>query len=277
VLHLFQSAWRRSLDKEPELENGGPVDLLDDPHFSCSKPVPWKLEVEKRFALFSDSESLPGPVPGPVPGPGPAPGPSRSDSAHTILPKHIHNSPDAELAQKLKTISFDVIYNTNFPRIKGGFFPNFVPNLHNRNKHRLTVVFPLIPQYVIPHVTDHDDPSAEISVLEIDQSDYDAIAKHEPLCLRRAADQSKCAENKTRYICSSWVCPHSSLVRPDLTRSLQLALPIEMMEHNDLWQVKFLSWKVFSKAVITQKGATWNLLNKVNLLIGGVNFTNDFL
>jgi hypothetical protein len=286
VLHHFEAAWRRSLDKEPELENGGPVDLLHDSHFSCSKPVPWKQEVEKRFALSSDSES----PPHPCPAPGPAPGPSRSHSALTFFPKLIganaptshdspNDSPNAKLAEKLKTTSVPVTYNT-FPRIKDGFFPKYVSNLHNHKKNRLTVVFPLIPQYVIQHVSDHDVPSAEISAIEIDQSDYNAIAKHDPLCLRHASDQSKCAENKIRYFCSSWVCPHFSLVPcvcPDLTRSPQLTLPIEMMEHKDLWQVKFLSWKVFSKAVITQKGATWDLLNKADLLIGGVNFTNNFL
>ena len=290
VLLLFKSAWRRIHGDEPELENGGPPNLLYNPAFFCRNKVPWKEEVEERFALSPDHESaLPPrrPAPGLAP-PDPAPGPSRSHSSHPNPLKHVsssaptpHDSSDAKLAEKLKTISFTAIYNTAYPRIMD-LFPKFTNHLRNRKKHRMTVVFLLIPQYVIPPLSrpDTDEPSAEISAVELDKSDYDAIAKHDPLCLRCAVDQTKCAENKTRYFCSSWVRTHSSLlfcVRPDLTCSPQLVLPIEMMEHKDVWDVKFLKWKVFSKAVIDQRGSTWDLLNKANLLLGGVNFTNNFL
>lgn len=50
-----------------------------------------------------------------------------------------------------------------------------------------------------------------------------------------------------------------------------------MLEHKDWWSVRFLNWKSYSNAVLTQKGSAWNILSNANLLVGGVNFTNDFL
>lgn len=50
-----------------------------------------------------------------------------------------------------------------------------------------------------------------------------------------------------------------------------------MMEHKDLWDIRFLKWETFSQAVIAQDGYIWNLILNAHLLIGGVNFANNFL
>jgi hypothetical protein len=64
----------------------------------------------------------------------------------------------------------------------------------------------------------------------------------------------------------------------DLTYpTFKLTLGLEMLEDKKLWDVRFLSWRAFADAVITRKGHIWSLLLNANLLIGGVNFTNDFL
>jgi len=50
-----------------------------------------------------------------------------------------------------------------------------------------------------------------------------------------------------------------------------------MMEQKKLWDVRFVSWDAFSRAVVDQEGSVWELMTHSHLLIGGVNFTNNFL
>jgi hypothetical protein len=50
-----------------------------------------------------------------------------------------------------------------------------------------------------------------------------------------------------------------------------------MMEHEAHWEVRFINWERFSKAVINQRGSDWDIISDAHLLIGGVNFTNTFL
>jgi hypothetical protein len=50
-----------------------------------------------------------------------------------------------------------------------------------------------------------------------------------------------------------------------------------MREHQEKWDVKFVNWKLFSEAVISQDGNLWNILTSADLVIGGVNFTGNFL
>jgi hypothetical protein len=51
-----------------------------------------------------------------------------------------------------------------------------------------------------------------------------------------------------------------------------------MMEHNEKWNVTLVDWKTFAEAVVGRSGRYWkeNLLT-ADLVIGGVNFTNNFL
>ena len=50
-----------------------------------------------------------------------------------------------------------------------------------------------------------------------------------------------------------------------------------MLEYQDKWDVKFYNWQKFSNAVVDQSGALWSHFQDADLLIGGVNFTNNFL
>ena len=50
-----------------------------------------------------------------------------------------------------------------------------------------------------------------------------------------------------------------------------------MARRKDLWEVRYLNWNKFSISVLNQSDKTWHMLSTANLVIGGVNFTNDFL
>ncbi len=50
-----------------------------------------------------------------------------------------------------------------------------------------------------------------------------------------------------------------------------------MREKTDQWDVRFVGWKDFAEAVVSREGDIWNLLTNTDVLIGGVNFTSNFL
>jgi hypothetical protein len=50
-----------------------------------------------------------------------------------------------------------------------------------------------------------------------------------------------------------------------------------MREHREKWDVRFMSWNDFSEGVISRDGNVWNILTSADLVIGGVNFTGNFL
>jgi len=50
-----------------------------------------------------------------------------------------------------------------------------------------------------------------------------------------------------------------------------------MMEQKNLWDVTFMKWERFTTTILKRSGPDWNHLLDANLLIGGVNFTNNFV
>jgi hypothetical protein len=50
-----------------------------------------------------------------------------------------------------------------------------------------------------------------------------------------------------------------------------------MMEHQELWDLRLVSWEDFSTAVIQMEGPVWNFFSQADLLIGGVDFSDNFL
>lgn len=43
------------------------------------------------------------------------------------------------------------------------------------------------------------------------------------------------------------------------------------------WDVNYVTWKEFSKAIITQKGPIWEKSISADLLCGGLDFSSDFM
>jgi outer membrane protease len=50
-----------------------------------------------------------------------------------------------------------------------------------------------------------------------------------------------------------------------------------MASDEDRWKVSYLSWKVFQKAVLSGQGITWDSMMNADLVIGGMDFSIDFL
>ena len=169
--------------------DGGPINFLNNPSYTCSKSVLWRPEVEGRFFNPVDSSSS-------------TSIPIRPTSGIESIPKQPdHHDP---IFQLLQTVSFTAIYETSFPRIKDGLCPGFLDyTKHHSPKTCLEVVFPIIPQYFIVH--QDEQPISDVSALEIDPEDVELISRVEPRCLYRATDQSSCIPGKVRYYCASWV------------------------------------------------------------------------
>lgn len=55
----------------------------------------------------------------------------------------------------------------------------------------------------------------------------------------------------------------------------QLNLAIEMDEKD--WKVTYVSWKDYTDAVLEGKGEMWNSFEKADLIIGGMDFSCDFM
>jgi hypothetical protein len=64
-----------------------------------------------------------------------------------------------------------------------------------------------------------------------------------------------------------------------------LLLPIELDEEKTLpngqtrkpWNVQYVSWEKFKPAILKREGKYWDFLCEADLIIGGINFCNDFL
>jgi hypothetical protein len=49
------------------------------------------------------------------------------------------------------------------------------------------------------------------------------------------------------------------------------------MEDTDRWNLRLVRWEDFSEAVINRSGPLWNILCGADLLIGGVDFSDNFV
>lgn len=204
ALESYKKAWRKIYHSEPRLDASAPANFLDDNKYNCAKPVPWRPQVEARFAtplLTSASSSSSGPAappPAPIPKPAPAPAPAPSSIASRDA-----DEADDNLIRSLKSANAELVFDTSFPRIRGGFFPGFQRYIETRKTVPLRAVFIIIPQYLV--AIKDEKPTSDISAIELDEEDYQAINTEEPRCLYQSTDQSKCAPGKIRYFCSSWV------------------------------------------------------------------------
>ena len=199
ALDSYKMAWTNIYHSNDMLVNGRPIDFLNNPQYTCSKPVPWRPEAEARFSDLSNMDEQMHPLS------------TSSQGARLAIPvlqPASDHDDDARLAKTLKSASFTAVYNTNCLRIKDGLLPGYVCYVSESPKSRLRVIFPLVPQYRIEK--EDNQPGTEYSAVEMDKADYDIIAKEDKLCLYLAKDQTKCTPGKARYFCGSWVSPSSS-------------------------------------------------------------------
>jgi hypothetical protein len=230
VLERYQQAWRSIYETDPPLDSdGGPVNFLHNPQYTCRHPIPWldtalkdgpavqpqppaKREVRSATPPGSDFQPVAGPSTfttveediqtgaspiDPLPSSPRAPStpdvpPTEDQPAETVLDRLLKNSPC-----HIESVSA-------FTLIKGGLFPGYREYLVRPNKKCLRVVFPIIPQYRILNKTQKSTPY--ISSMDISVDDADVICQVDPECLYAADDQGNCAEGQFRYFCSSWVC-----------------------------------------------------------------------
>jgi len=228
VLELYGNAWKKIYSSEPLLEDGGPVNFLWNPQYTCAKPVPWLSvalaeDIEAPIGGYASTNPAGPPNPTSLPdtaGPsdiaksGPSPSPQSDDQVPAIS-----GSQDSDLDKVLKSVQCKVIHQAP-PRIQDGFFPGFVSYLEASESHqRLYVVFPIIPQYRI----DHQDykPTSDVSLMELDPDDVEEINKAERGCLYAAKDQANCQPGRLRYFCSSWV---SMLIKQKISPLTQYSL-----------------------------------------------------
>jgi hypothetical protein len=203
ILDRYKKAWRSIYNSQPRLEKQGPVDLLHDPKYTCHKPVPWRTEVEGRF---SDPFVRQAPSTSAASASAPAPDlpidPPPTLSVPVVAEADL--SLDMELNNLLKKARPDIAYGTPFPRLKGGFFPGFQNYLTGHNpKLRVKVIFPIIPQYILPE--QQDAPSCDAGSIQVDNADVEMLSEAEPGCIIIDQDQTNCPIGKRRILCNSWV------------------------------------------------------------------------
>jgi len=193
ALDRYKRAWSNLYTTAPLIDEGHPLDLLNNREYTCHKEVPWRPQVEATFSDSIDtldSSSFPSSAPA---APRPRPSSSSMDK----------NNKSDELANILKDVSCQIEYDSYFPRIKSGLLEGFKSHLDYSLKNRLLVVFPILPRWVLPGYI--PEPSSMASSLCVDQKDVDAINGVTPGCMQLCPDQSNCPSDKVRYYCSSWV------------------------------------------------------------------------
>jgi hypothetical protein len=301
VLEHYEQAWRSIYKSDPPLDSdGGPVNFLHNPQYTCHLPIPWldtalkdgpavqpqppaKQEVRLATLPVSDFQ----PVAGPSTFTAVDEDMQTGASPIITLPPspHARSTPDIPPAeeQPADTVLDGLLKNTpchiesvaSFTLIKGGLFPGYREYLARPNKKCLRVVFPIIPQYHISNKNQKSTPY--ISSMDISVDDADAITQVDPQCLYMADDQGDCPEGQLRYFCSSWVCVYFILFCFLLMFESQLALALDLKEHMRLWDLKLIDWKSFSEAIISQDGSIWDLICEAHLVIGGVDFSDNFV
>lgn len=202
VLKLYKRAWQKIHGSEPNLNNNAPVNFLNDSAYTCSKPVPWRPQVEARFSdPLSSQVILDTSTPEAEAGPS---NPSIVSSSTSQIPPKSDIAEDEELSKLLKTAEFDAIYTSPYPRIKHGLFPGLSDYIKFHSpKTKLRVVFPIFPKYIID---DKDNESAaDVCIMELDKEDVSAITKEDKRCMHLTPEQSDCAEGRAKYFCASWV------------------------------------------------------------------------
>jgi hypothetical protein len=264
ILQRFKMAWSRISNSDPPLVNGAPPDLLNDPLYYCYKPVPWRIECNFPPDDVESSSRPSSPIPEPIP---PIYNNSKDQAATT---SNLHD----DLVQVFNSLDYVIDHSGTFSKIKNGFLPGFVEYIaENHPKTRLKVIFPIIPQYC--HISSNDQ-SFDMTSVSIDKKDAEAILEVEPKCLSLSKDQSKCRP-KVRYNCFSWVCLPINLSVMAYYHILQLCIAFEMLENSHLWDIEFMNWKSFSSALLTRSGLDWTSICSADLLVGGINFINNFL
>ncbi|MDX6296001.1 MAG: hypothetical protein QOH50_5260 [Kribbellaceae bacterium] len=265
ILQRFKLAWSRIHNTDPPLVKGAPPDFLEDPFHCCYKPVPWRVECNIPPDDVSSSSQHFSPIPEPMP---------LSDHNNTLSPTttNLHD----DLVQLFNSLDYVIDHSGTFTKIKNGFFPGFVDYIaDDYPKTRLKVIFPIIPQYCR---VSSSNQSFDMSSVTIDIKDAEAILKVEPRCLSLSKDQSK-GRSKVKYVCCSWVCLH--IIFPVISHPvhicLQLCIAFEMLDNPHLWDIQFMNWTSFSSALLTRSGQDWTSICSADLLIGGINFTNNFL
>jgi hypothetical protein len=218
ILKKYKIAWTNIYQSKPLLQNDGPMDLLDNPKYTCNGKVPWSQHVEARFALpmvhhapTTSNAAASGPLPSASSSKTPSPATPSVDPLsypNDIMLEDVNlEKMDRELDDALKAATCEIVLNTAYPRVKDGLLPGFVNYLSPNNARRcLSVVFVIVPQYIITEF--NDKPTCDISAVEVDQIDVDSFTKVEPNCMYRAKDQSNCTPGKVRYFCNSWVGPY---------------------------------------------------------------------
>jgi hypothetical protein len=136
----YKAAWQSLYHSDARVEKNGPVDFLHDPQYTCHKPVPWRPQVEARFAPpQEDTDADAGPstfTPPCTPARAPPP---------ALAPSQLADKWDDSLSNLLKNASSELLFDSNYPRLKGGLLPGFLNYIENKQKKtRLQAVFVII-------------------------------------------------------------------------------------------------------------------------------------
>lgn len=207
ILKRYEKAWTEIYGSAPVLENGGPADFLNDAKYTCLGPVPWGQHHEARFSGSLTLEEPLDPTPEQQSSTSKPTSPAAQGSTARII---FDDDKEVRIREGLEKMEYEITYETEFPRIKGGLLDGFIQYLKPTTpKDKLRAIFPIIPQYVLD-VKDNK-PTCDISAVVLDEEDVAVLLGVEPNCMYRTINQTNCPAGKARYFCNSWVCLDQNL------------------------------------------------------------------
>lgn len=114
----------------------------------------------------------------------------------------------------------------------------------------------------------------------IDMSEFNYISAHAPNAV--IIDDSKShlnKDNRVHVIISSWVGPiHNDKMDAYIESSLQVLMMFRFKADKETpWEIQFMSFSNFASATSTRTGVSWDCLLGADLVVGGVDFSGNFL
>lgn len=185
ALEYYKKAWKALYDSPPAMDGSAPRDFSNNPNITCPGGPPWwQPSTTSQIPVGPPLPPLTSPVAGSSTQPG---GPGLAFPGSQALDNF------------LKTHGFSIDLQGSFPKISGGFIPNYQDYLKEPKK-LLKVVYVISPDYRQPreHV-----PSAMNTKALLDKDDYNLFKKEDPLVIWEMSRDRKTGKIECHY--HAWV------------------------------------------------------------------------
>ena len=176
---------------------------------------------------------------------------------------------------------FEIQILPSFSQIVGGLIPGFKALVQPTNL--LQVVFVEVPDQRLEGHLEFN--RVYITETDVDGEIYNILHQAVPGSISRITKSKRNQVTEcVPVIMASYVCAYT--LKNDLYShdQSQLLLAIEMIDSDKIWDIIIVDWEWYHNTLVTMGGRDecckylWNrLVRHTKLIVGGLNFANDFM